>query len=96
MAIRKHIYIVNRTILTGLTAREVKRLDRVLCPPGLHCQTITPSAYIAQYSPQVTERTAKSGRKMYSLEVLHNVISDHRDWIEFPDALPLQQILFRA
>lgn len=84
---RNHSMVVGNKVLTGMTAAEVKKLSAIMGASAhvdFVCNSISVEDYIAAYSPKTREWTSKSGTKMISVEILHDIVDREEDEMSFP------------
>ena len=75
---RNHAYRVGNKLLTGMTAAEVKKLDKILNPVQTEQKSsITLREYIDRFNPNVRRWVSKAGNPMVEIEILHDKISGH-------------------
>lgn len=84
---RKHSLIIGNKVFTGMTAREVDKLKKIMQPHTgeSNSRTISLEDYIKTFNPSVRRWISKKGTRMITVEILHNIIERQEDEMSFPE-----------
>ena len=84
---RKHSMVIGNKVFTGMTAREVDKLKKIMQPhtSESNSHTISLEDYIKTFNPSVRRWVSKKGTQMITVEILHDIIERQEDEMSFPE-----------